>query len=122
MIIILGLAVFFSVALLVWILERENSDFPGMAATISGLLFCLAMMCMVGNRAAEMAHVVAFRATQATMEMARANKNINPLELAALQRDVINQNQWLAHVQYFGKNPWTSWFVPESVQDLKPIQ
>ena len=63
-----------------------------------------------------------FNAVQQTLTNARENRDISAIELAAIQTEVIKANCWLADTQYYGKNPFTSWFVPRGVMKLTPIK
>ena len=90
-----------------------------MASTLC-LVFCLASM--FGLSMSIMADISEYEATMDTIQLARTNANIDPLENAALQHKVVEINQWMASVKFYRNNPWTSWFVPKSVMSLKPIK
>lgn len=122
MIIIASLSILFIVSVVAWqIKRRPYNEWWAFPATVGVLLF-FALLILVVNQAEVISKVRAFEATQETMTLARGNKEISTIELAAIQRDAIDKNGWLATQRYWAANPWTSWYVPAIVFDLKPIK
>lgn len=123
MIIILSLSVLFAVSMVIWLIKRGNdfNSWWAFPATV-GVLLCFALLILLVDRAVITSKIIGFKATQETMVSARANKDISALELAAIQRDAIEKNSWLEQEKYWHLNPWTSWFVPAEVMNLKPIR
>ena len=98
---------------------------------IDGWVFCGCIAALVSvvvvifvfiNPIGVQAEIIAFNETARTLEAARLNPNISPLELAAIQQKVIEMNQWLAGSQYWAKHPLTNWFWPKEIFKLKPIR
>lgn len=65
---------------------------------------------------------VEFKSIKQTIETAREDDSISEIELAALQRDVIEVNKRLASFRYWNQNKFTSWFVYGGVKNLEPIK
>ena len=61
----------------------------------------------------------AFIATTQAVERARRNPEL--LETAALQLDIVKTNRWLARAQYMNTTVFDI-FIPDSVEQLEPIQ
>lgn len=128
MIIIVVLSFAFSVGMVARIAKRDgyNEWFTAPLATgmagWAGMLLGCALLVLVINRADVTTKILAFRATQQTMDAARANDKISAIELAAIQRDAIEKNGWLSAQRYWHQNQWTSWFVPGEVMRLEAIR
>ena len=123
MIIVIGLLICFVVCFILWrVFGGRSYDNWGIAPMISGMCLGVALLGIVGNHIEVVSKTQKFNATVTTINYARENRSISIIELAAVQRDVIECNQWLASNQYWAKNLWTSWFVPRAVLDLKPIK
>ncbi|NIU82885.1 MAG: hypothetical protein GWN64_05240 [Candidatus Thorarchaeota archaeon] len=71
--------------------------------------------------ASELGCIEQFKSVESTVEVARLNENISPLELAALQHKIVESNAWLAKAQYWNSFPIISWYYPEKVMELHPI-
>jgi len=124
MIIILSLTVVFLVSIAMWRKFRtEAYDCAWfMAPLIVGLILAFVLIGCVASRMETVGKIQRFNSTQLSLSSARENNDISVIELAAIQRDVVECNQWLAESQYWAANPLTSWFVPASVMGLKPIR
>jgi len=100
---------------------RGDSGEWFIGAFIAGLLLVIALTLVGANRLEMRGKIAAFHEAERTLEAAR-KADISPMELAAIQRTVVENNQWLATSQYYAQNPWTSWFVPSAVLELKSIR
>ena len=107
---------------LIWYLENESSD----GATVALAIGVIVMVAVIGtflmNPISVNAHIVQYQSVQETINQARTNPDISPMELAALQQKAVDENKWLANVQFWAKHPLTNWFVPKVVFQLKPIR
>ena len=85
------------------------------------VLFCLVVGVFIKmiNSIEVKAKIHEFEATRMTIERARLN-GIN-LEDTAIQLKVIESNQWLANQQYYN-SIILGWWVPDEIDDLKPIE
>jgi hypothetical protein len=83
-----------------------------------GILFILILAWPI-NYMATISEVESFKATQTTLEIARTEE-IDSLERIALQHKIIEQNQWLARVQYWN-NTILDPMYPDKVEKLKPL-
>ena len=63
-----------------------------------------------------------FIVTQETLEAARNDTQIDSLELATLQKEVIEMNKWLKEIQFKKRSIIYNWTIPKSVLELKPIR
>ena len=99
--------------------EKEGWWF---ATFFSSVFLFLALLVMMTNPVAVRSQIAGFHETARTIEAARDNPAISPLELAALQQSVIEQNQWLIRSQYWARHPLTNWFWPKVIFELKVIK
>lgn len=68
-------------------------------------------------------NIAEFHAVQQTLETARQNADISHLELAAIQREAVTANKWLANAKFWTEQWLTSWFWPsKDVLALQPIK
>ena len=101
---------------------KKDGDIKN-GAYIYGSFVALALfMFLAGFRLSTPGEIREFQAVQQTLSDARGNTGISAIELAAIQTEVIKANCWLAGTQFYAKNPWTNWFIPVSVLDLRPIK
>ena len=68
------------------------------------------------------AKVRKFEAVQATLDKARLNENISPLELAALQQKAVEKNEELAGLKFWAQHPLSNWFYSKKILAIKPIE
>ena len=126
MIIILGLVVLFFVTLaLVLIMDDCCDAWVFFVVTAWGLGIAVVFTCCIVlpvNRASCMANIERFHSLEQTVMVARANDDISEVELAALQVAIADMNKDLASQQYWARNPFTNWFYPRAILDLKPIR
>ena len=110
---------------IVWLVAgfiKDNDNAKEGACIYGVCVGSLLLLCLFGFRLSVPGHVREFRAVQQTLTVARENTVISPIELAAIQAEVVKANTWLASTQFYAENLWTNWFVPASVLDLKPIK
>jgi hypothetical protein len=87
---------------------------------IGGFLF-IALLLLPFNYYSTKSEIVEFKSIQSTLENARENKNASPYEIAAIQQKVVDANKWLASNQYWNDTV-LGWYIPDEVDDLKPIK
>lgn len=124
MIIVLCLFAVFVVSIVAWRVFRSGSyeDMWYAAPMTCGIILVIVLSCVVATRAGTTNAMLRFESARATLLAARENTDISDLELATIQRDVLECNQWLASTQYWAANPWTSWFHRSAVLKLKAIR
>lgn len=81
------------------------------------------LICVPFVRFTVYASIESFEATRATVEVYRRGhaEGVEDIEKAALSKEVVKENQWLARVQFHRKHPATNIFIPPEVMDLRPI-
>ena len=68
------------------------------------------------------ASIAEFVSVRTTVETARGNPAITPVELAALQQKIVDQNRWLARIKYFKGLPIVGFFIKSRISELEPIK
>jgi len=93
-----------------------------MTLVIGGMLLvvCLTAIGMRGPCAD--VHVKKFEAVQSTLDRARLNENISPLELAAIQQKAAEKNEELASMKFWAEHPLSNWFYSKKIFTIKPIE
>jgi len=106
-----------------WV-DNQGGDSVGwlLASVTAGLLLCIALVDIPFNRMDIRAKMAGFDSVRVTVEKARIDGNLGPYELAAIQRSVVEQNEWLARTQYWAGHWMTSWFVPTKILLVDPIK
>jgi len=113
---------------IVWLIIWENdekyheTEFLAIVTVVLGIVFIGSLFAIPISRIDIQADIEKFYATQDSLLMARANPDISALELAAIQQEVIEMNQWLASAQFWTKHPLTNWFWPKKTLNLRPIK
>lgn len=120
MIIVLSLAVLTMACVVYHFVRRDWNEAIGVWLSIVVLIMSLITLGV--DRVAIRGDIKEYYALEKTLAVARANPNISPYELAAIQTKVIETNEWLAKVQYYATIPLTNWFVPQDVMKLRPIE
>jgi len=125
MIITLGLVFIFIVGGVILSFARENSGWESVGAmmTISGLflvLFCILRIIIAPLHIKT--DIADYTALKTSLEIARANTAVSPVELATIQRDVIGFNRRLARRTVWAKHPLTNWFYSKRFFEMKPIR
>lgn len=101
----------------------DGLEILGTSAVSLGALWLLICLGAIAYAPIEGGAIVAqYESLQTTLDTARANPQINPLELAAIQQKVAAFNQGLAKDQYYAQIPLTSWFWSRRILPLKPIR
>ena len=67
-------------------------------------------------------YIIKFDTIRDTFETARTSIDISALELATIQRDVVERNVWLAKSKYWARHPLTKWFWDKRVLEIEPIR
>jgi len=68
------------------------------------------------------AHVKKFQAVQQTFDVARENKDISVIELAAIQQKAVEKNEELASLKFWAEHPLSNWFYSRKILSIKPIK
>jgi hypothetical protein len=88
---------------------------------VFALLLCVAIFALPIEYYSAKSKIAEYKSVQTTLENARENKNANPYEIAAIQQKVVDSNKWLANKQYWN-DTILGWYIPDEVDDLKPIR
>ncbi len=103
--------------------ELDWKAVVGMAVSVIGgvaLIGCLAQI--ITAPISIHGDLADYRALETSLSLARANDTVSPVELAAIQQDVMAFNRQLARDQYWAKNPWTNWFYSKRIFEMTPIR
>ena len=103
------------------VLMGINEELGIISITIGVLILIFALILLPIARIDCNAGIAAFNATRDTVQEARANTDISYAELAALQHKIIEQNQWLASIQYWNRTVFDIW-VPDRVELMTPLR
>jgi glucan phosphoethanolaminetransferase (alkaline phosphatase superfamily) len=122
MFIILAAITAFLICLVIWLMTRGRSDTVFLAPVVAGIILGVALLVVVSGQVDTRSKIQRFYATETTLQTARMNPAISALELAAIQQQIVECNQWLAESQYWAKNSFTNWFYPPRVLKLNPIK
>ena len=87
-----------------------------MVSIISGILLIVCLISIPLQRIDIESNIAEYLATKETIETARQKGN--NFENAALQQKIIDQNKWLASVQYYNSTIFDLW-IPDQVMQLK---
>jgi len=98
-----------------------NSFVDWFGVFLGGLGLVVSLIPIPLARMESRSNIAQFRAVQATFETARQNKNISPIELAAIQQNAMKANADLASWQYWNQTVF-DWWIDDGVMDLKPIK
>ena len=113
-------ALFFLIA---WRVDRKGDGEIFYYIAVILLIGTLAsVLCFLLNPIEVRSHLAEFDAARATLEAARIDSNLSSLEVAAIQQKVLEENKWLARVQFWTRHPLTNWFYPKFVLDIEPIK
>ena len=123
MIFILGLLAIVVVCLVGHVLTDDNEFIWGGIGIIALCVFVVVTLVILPVSQMEVrAHIQEFHSVGLSLEAARVNPDISQLELAAIQREVIDRNRWLAKAKYLAVNPLVNWFWVKDVLELEPIR
>ena len=90
---------------------------------VIGLIFFMVMLITgLFTKIDTTAKIEQYYALKETIAVARVNPDISPLELAAIQSEVVKMNKWLAEVKFFAHSKWLNWFVVPRVLELEPLR
>jgi hypothetical protein len=94
----------------------------GMCSIVGGAVLFFCLLCIVVAPIKINGDLADYNALKSSLDMARVNPAVSPIELAAIQKEVIAFNRQLARDQYWTKNPWTKWFRSQRVFEMNPIR
>ena len=112
--------------IIAWV-TRDSSDDWWFAGTCIWVIFGLCSLFAVsqstwGKKLEADIYIIKFDTIKETFETARTSTDISALELATIQRDVVERNVWLAKSKYWAKHPLTKWFWDKRVFEIEPIK
>lgn len=93
-----------------------------MTLVIGGMLLVVCLTAIVMREPCADLHVRKFEAVQSTLDRARLNENISPLELAAIQQKTAEKNEELASMKFWAEHPLSNWFYSKKIFTIKPIE
>lgn len=93
-----------------------------MTLVIGGMLLVVCLTAIVMRGPCADLHVRKFEAVQSTLDRARLNENISPLELAAIQQKAVEKNEELASMKFWATHPLSNWFYSKKIFAIKPIE
>jgi len=89
---------------------------------VGGMLLVICLTCIVMREPCADAIVRKFEAVQSTLDRARLNENISPLELAAIQQKAVEKNEELASMKFWAKHTLSNWFYSKKILAIRPIE
>ena len=89
---------------------------------VGGLFLIICLVCIGTREISGDVYIEKFHAVQRTLDVARTNTQINPLELAALQQKAVEKNESLASMRFYKKRLLTNWFYINKILAIKPIR
>jgi len=108
-----------------WMFGRRDSysaDLGIVVFWVAMAFFLIAVVCIPANRARWRGDLVAMEAVQRTIDDARANGELSPFEIAAIQQEAARWNAALAVGQYWAKSPFFGVYHPRDITDAQPIR
>ena len=108
------------------ILAKSNNDttppwLVGAILSVLGIVGLVAMLITIPiARNDVFSQIKSYESTIRTLERARIT-NINSIENAAIQQEIIKVNSWLAKTKY-SNTKIGDWWIPDAIMDLKEIQ
>jgi hypothetical protein len=97
-------------------------EFVAICVIVFIVLGFITGLCMIIGYFDSRAMLAEFKSVQITVENARSNLNITPVELAALQQKIIDSNKWLAHIQYYDHFFLIHLVLPKELRTLRGIK
>lgn len=91
-------------------------------AVIAGICLLICSICISLKEVEARGYIVRIEAVRETLEVARANEDIHPVELAAIQQKVVEKNEWIANAKYWARQPLTNWFWSKKILEIEPIK
>lgn len=86
------------------------------------IAFSVMLLSLIPIHLRILSEIQEFKSIEQTVQTARVNTNISEIELAALQTEIVKANAWLAGKQYWNKSVMIGVFIPDEVDELKPIK
>jgi hypothetical protein len=107
----------------IW-LERRTWDYDvlgALMAVISGILLLCHALALILHPLEIKSNLIKYEATKVTLQTAREN-NTDPLERAAIVKQVSQWNEQIASWQYYNSMWFFDQYIPDEVDDVEPIQ
>jgi hypothetical protein len=105
---------------------RENEVGDGaesLLIMLGGALLALAVLALPCFRLRCVSFVnVEYPTLIKTLETARGNPDISPLELAAIQAQVLDVNETIADAKYWGNSALFGWYYTQAIMELEPVR
>ena len=114
-----------AVVFFVWgrVIKVSSCDInvPETISVMLAVVFVGAVIVILFGRMDARTSLVKIEQTRQTIETARCG-DVSDIELAALQHEVVECNEWLAEARYWQKNWWIGWFYLPDVQDVEYLR
>jgi hypothetical protein len=116
------------IGVVIWLIYLINDDWEwclyvgGGTAIIAGIISLFVIGCLIFNPIITQAEMKKFESVGITLDSARQNTQVSRLELATIQKEVIDANKWLANCQFWTKSKLTNWFWPKEILELESIK
>ena len=114
-----------AVVFFVWgrVIKVSSCDInvPETISVMLAVVFVGAVIVISVGRMDARTSLVKIEQTRQTIETARCG-DVSDIELAALQHEVVECNEWLAEARYWQKNWWIGWFYLPDVQDVEYLR
>ena len=92
-------------------------------AFLFGCAVVIVILAIIINPIVVKADILEFCSVQKTLDDARNNASISPLELAAIQQQAVEMNKWLTQAQFWANHSLTNWFWPtRAINQLQVIK
>ena len=123
----LALGLFLICFILAAIRVRDGYDWTDTAWTLGVFFFggviVIIILAIIINPITVKADILKFHSVQNTLDIARNNVDISPLELAAIQQAAVEMNKWLTQAQFWANHSLTNWFWPtRAINQLQVIK
>lgn len=100
--------------------DWDSTPFILIISIFIGLWFIINLFLLIAEPINTRVQIKEFESTRLTIQQQRDN-NVSEIERAALIKEIIDHNQWLAREQYWAKSLWLNWYYDKAILDLKPI-
>lgn len=120
-----GVTAFFT--WLCWFAGKDEYDASAVVITsavlaVVGCIVALVLVCMlVEVRMGTPGYLAGVESMRTSLEEARSNPNVDPLELAAIQQIIVEANVEISYNKAYRANPWVRDFA-YPVENVEPIR
>ena len=100
--------------------HTDAEDFAVGVVFLGLFFFVISLVAWCGVYYGDQSGIQQFNSVKVSLQNARLKGNV--LENAALQQKVIEQNEWLAGEKYYKENTIFGQFMPDAIEQLKPLE